>query len=139
MRRSVVQLAAGIALVGLGVGGGWAAAAASDPSASAASPITVDAGTGAGQASGAGFTGALVAYDSCSGLLDALHARGRSVVGPYGWSDGGVIFPGVCEKSSAASRAGRADGLGAGLAQRGRGSTAGALDHQHPGGRGRRA
>ncbi len=90
MRKTVVQVAAGAALLGIGVAGGWAAGAAGSPSHHSQQPRTAAAGLG--NATNAGFRGQLVGYDSCSGLLDALHARARAVVGPYGF--GYQLLPG---------------------------------------------
>jgi Beta propeller domain len=102
MRKTVAMAAAGAALLGLGVAGGWAAGAAGSAEHSSA-PVLITGG-GAGTAARTGFTGKLVAFDSCTGLLDALHARARAVVGPYGFggqtaSAGGVAYSGLAEKS----------------------------------------
>ena len=104
MRKSVGLVAAGAALLGLGVAGGWAAGAAG--SGGGSSPHSLPLQTAAtGSATSAGFRGQLVAFDSCSGLLDALHARARDVVGPYGLSSavgsgGGVAYSGLEDKSA---------------------------------------
>ncbi len=90
MRTTVGLVAAGAALLGLGVAGGWAAGTAG--SAPQQSPRLQVAAPGASTATSAGFRGELVAFDSCSGLLDALHARARAVVGPYGFSS--QVLPG---------------------------------------------
>ncbi|HEX4428987.1 MAG TPA: beta-propeller domain-containing protein [Frankiaceae bacterium] len=102
MRKTVAVVAAGTALLGLGVAGGWAAGA-SGSSGRGSRPLQAT-GVDAGTATNAGFTGSLVAFDSCGGLLDALHARARDVVGPYGFSSGvypggGVAYSGLAEKS----------------------------------------
>jgi hypothetical protein len=89
MRTTARNAIAGTALlaVGLGVGlaGGWAAAlppgdAAAHPSAHEASKP----GT-AKLTSEPVFSGELVSYNSCDTLLAALRARGRALVGPYGF------------------------------------------------------
>lgn len=109
MRKSVGLVAAGAALLGLGVAGGWAASAAG--SGGGSSPHTGLLQTAAtGSATSAGFRGQLVAFNSCAGLLDALHARARDVVGPYGLSSsvgygGGVAYSGLAEDKSAATSA----------------------------------
>jgi hypothetical protein len=90
MRKTVGQVAAGVALLGLGVAGGWAAGAAGNSPHPTQKPRT--SATGPSSATNAGFRGQLVAFDSCTGLLDALHARARAVVGPSGYSS--VVLPG---------------------------------------------
>ena len=104
MRKSVSLVAAGVALVGMGVATGWAVGAAGHPS---PAPTEVQtATTGVASATSPEFTGQLVAFDSCSALLDALHARARDVVGPYGLSSAvnryGLLYG---QKSASASLA----------------------------------
>ena len=107
MRKSVVLVAAGASLLGLGVAGGWAAGAAgSGGSSPHRSPQLHTAATGS--ATDAGFRGELVAFNSCAGLLDALHARAREVVGPYGFASAvaignGVAYSGLAEKSASSA------------------------------------
>jgi hypothetical protein len=89
MRKTVGVLAAGAVLLGTGVAAGWAAGAAGNdaPSAQPARSAIIDTGT----RTDPGFTGELISFDSCSALLDALHARARAVVGPYGLA--GQVYP----------------------------------------------
>ena len=142
MRKSVGLVAAGVALAGMGVGAGWAVGAAGHPSTAATGVQTTTLGSDV--ATDAGFTGQLVSFASCSALLDALHARARDVVGPYGLSGsvnryGGLMYG---EKSSAASMAPAASpslGRRYEVGKRGGLRRAEPLDHQHPGGRGGRA
>ncbi|HEX4016900.1 MAG TPA: beta-propeller domain-containing protein [Frankiaceae bacterium] len=103
MRKSVMQVgagAAGLVLLGAGVAGGWAAGASGSGSSAAqhSLPLTTAA---TGDARLAGFRGQLVAFNSCDGLLDALHARARAVVGPYGFSSGNAIAGGVAYSGAA--------------------------------------
>ncbi len=83
MRKAWGQLVAGVALVGVGVAGGWAAGASGGSSATRNSGV--DPTPTSGPTAQAVFLGQLISYDSCGGLLDALHARGRATVGPYGF------------------------------------------------------
>jgi uncharacterized secreted protein with C-terminal beta-propeller domain len=105
MRKTVALVAAGAALAGMGVAAGWAAGAAGH---SSPSPTQVQTATaGLASATSPDFRGQLVAFDSCSALLDALHARARAVVGPYGFGNsysryGGLLYD---QKSSSASLA----------------------------------
>jgi uncharacterized secreted protein with C-terminal beta-propeller domain len=93
LRRSVIagRVVAGVALLGAGVAGGWAAGAASggatpSSSHSAAAEVT---GTASPE-----FRGQLMSYDSCGSMLDALRARARALVGPYGFAGTGYA-PGI--------------------------------------------
>jgi hypothetical protein len=108
MRKSVGLAAAGAALLGLGIGAGWAAGASGDRAPAAPKARTNANVVQAGIRSNPGFSGELVAFDSCSALLDALHARARAVVGPYGFSnqvtvyDGGLRFAPQAKSASTA-------------------------------------
>ncbi len=95
-------VAAGVALLALGIAGGWSIGAAGGSS-SARPSVHLQPDT-MGNTSSAGFHGQLVAFNSCTGLLDALHARARAAVGPYGFSsetmaNGRVAYSGLAEKS----------------------------------------
>jgi hypothetical protein len=91
MRTTVRNAIAGTALLGVGVGvglaAGWAGStggdAAAQPAAHASTRVTTPV-----------FHGQLVSYNSCDALLAALRARGRQLVGPYGFSSGGAIVYG---------------------------------------------
>jgi hypothetical protein len=70
--------------VGVGLGVGWDVGS-SAPGATTARP--------AGAAKSAPvFHGELVSYNSCDALLTALRARGRQLVGPYGFSSGSIAY-----------------------------------------------
>jgi uncharacterized secreted protein with C-terminal beta-propeller domain len=86
MQKTVGVMAAGAALLGIGVVGGWAAGSSHPRTTHVSAPplTTVHTVTGGN----ADFHGQLVSFDSCSALLDAIHARARSAVGPYGFSQG---------------------------------------------------
>ena len=81
MRKSVGLVAAGVALAGMGVAAGWAAGAAGRPSTAATGLQTTTLGSDVVTNTGI-LAGKLVSFDSCSALLDALHARARDVRAP---------------------------------------------------------
>jgi hypothetical protein len=92
MRTSVRNGIAGTALLALGVGVGLAAgwdAGSSGPSASGLGATAAE--PRATNKSAPVFSGQLVSYNSCDALLAALRARGRQLVGPYGFNTGGAI------------------------------------------------
>ncbi len=128
MRKSVGLVAAGAVLLGVGVGAGWAAGAAGTTAPAAKAQPTL---IGSGSSTSPGFRGQLVSFDSCSALLDAIHAQARAVVGPYGLNQsygyGGTLQ--YSPKSSAANMAPNADSASAGGTTAASPSDAGALTH----------
>ena len=145
MRKFVGLAAAGTALLGLGVGVGWAAGATGGRS--PATPRTNANVVEAGTHTSPGFSGELVAFDSCSALLDALHSRASAVVGPYGFSESGqrlqrrspVRARGEVGRLEPLTRIAAPFSRREARRRRGRSRLPDAhpLDHQHPG-RGRR-
>src|SRR4030081_2207019 len=98
MRTSVRNAISGTALlaVGLGVGlaGGWAAGSTGGGSAGLPPIQSSPRGADTPPAATPAFSGRLFSYNSCDALLDALRARGRALVGPYGFSNsgGGIAY-----------------------------------------------
>jgi hypothetical protein len=96
MRTTVRNAIAGTALLGVGLGvglaAGWAGFTRGDAAAQPAAHTSTRDTTPV-------FNGQLVSYNSCDALLTALRARGRQLVGPYGFSSGGAIVYGSATQS----------------------------------------
>jgi hypothetical protein len=96
MRTTVRNAIAGTALLGVGLGvglaAGWAGSTGGDAAAQPAAHASTRDATPL-------FHGQLVSYNSCDALVTALRARGRQLVGPYGFSNGGAIVYGSTTQS----------------------------------------